>query len=725
MLGSVAARREPGAAAGLLGQHFLDAARRHGATEFNAIGAMLEILMRQPERADDADNPLRLCYTGPSPAEERQVEIERRFGLEIVCGYALSETPYGLIWPRGTRPFGTLGSRRQHPSSATSTTPRGRDDGARVAAGEVGELELRNPVDHAGLLRDARGDGRGARSTAGCAPATSSRQRRRDLHVRRPQEGGHPPARREPLAGRGRGGARRAPRRRRGGGDRRALRAVGGGREGVRGRRARDALDCRRAPRLRRASGSPRSRSPATSRSWPSCRTRPPGGWPSTSCPPSAPPTRSTSRPRRQATSERRAWLRTWIGIVDAGRITVGGRDLAGEMMGTGHAHRARVPARDAARSRRRARRGCSTPCSCRWPTTASRRRALAARLTYTGAPEALQGAVAAGLLGAGSVFLGLAGDTAAVPRRDARHGRRPRRRRRCARVARRSPSGAPPRAGGRVPGLGHPVHGAGPAHAAALRARRGGGPARRRTCACSSSSPRRTRSSAGRHAADQRRRRRRAPRSPTSASTVGIVRGFVLIARTAGLVGPPRRGGRAADRHAALPRGRPPRGRPLSSAARSASSTTAPAAASAGYGSMPRSQRHGAEQPLLPPFRDTPQTPMRQSASAQLLTSQAPGASGRDAEPTAQLPPKRVRRPSGDHIGRCAAGAVVEAPHRGAVPARHVDVSRRSATPDKAASRRASGAGARGLRSRARPRRSSLRGVLRTARQRPPLHRG
>jgi crotonobetaine/carnitine-CoA ligase len=126
---------------------FLDSARRHGATEFNAIGAMLEILMRQPERPDDAETPLRLCYTGPSPAQEWQEAFERRFGLRVVCGYALSESPYGLIWRHGTRPFGTLGSVRQHPVLGVVNEARVVDDGGHdVAQGEIGELLLRNPV---------------------------------------------------------------------------------------------------------------------------------------------------------------------------------------------------------------------------------------------------------------------------------------------------------------------------------------------------------------------------------------------------------------------------------------------------------------------------------------------------------------------------------------------------------------------------------------------------
>ena len=95
---------------------FLDAARRHGATEFNAIGAMLEILMRQPAAARTTRT--RRCGSA-TPARRPRGSGRRRWsggsGLRIVVGYAMSESPYGLIWPHGTRPFGTLGAVRQHP----------------------------------------------------------------------------------------------------------------------------------------------------------------------------------------------------------------------------------------------------------------------------------------------------------------------------------------------------------------------------------------------------------------------------------------------------------------------------------------------------------------------------------------------------------------------------------------------------------------------------------
>ena len=146
MLGSVAARASLALLPRYSAGRFLESARKHGATEFNAIGAMLEILMRRPEQPDDADTPLRLCYTGPAPPRERHLDIERRFGLRIVCGYAMSETPYGTIWPRGTRPFGTLGSIRQHPTLGVVNEGRVMHDGLPAAAGEVGELELRNPA---------------------------------------------------------------------------------------------------------------------------------------------------------------------------------------------------------------------------------------------------------------------------------------------------------------------------------------------------------------------------------------------------------------------------------------------------------------------------------------------------------------------------------------------------------------------------------------------------
>jgi crotonobetaine/carnitine-CoA ligase len=63
-----------------------------------------------------------------------------------VCGYALSESPYALIWRHGERPYGTLGSARQHPTLGHVNDARAVDDGRVVGPGETGELELRNPA---------------------------------------------------------------------------------------------------------------------------------------------------------------------------------------------------------------------------------------------------------------------------------------------------------------------------------------------------------------------------------------------------------------------------------------------------------------------------------------------------------------------------------------------------------------------------------------------------
>jgi citrate synthase len=152
-----------------------------------------------------------------------------------------------------------------------------------------------------------------------------------------------------------------------------------------------------------------------------------------------------------------RDWLRTDIGHSTSDSITLRGHDVA-ELMG-------RMSFSDVA----------FLVASGRRPTGAESRLfnavlisladhgltpiALAARLTYTGAPEALQGAVAAGLLGGGSVFLGPVEDTARfldevlarVPDERASSDE--------LQAAAAQAVGQALSAGHRIPGLGHPIH--------------------------------------------------------------------------------------------------------------------------------------------------------------------------------------------------------------------------------------------------------------------------
>src|SRR5215211_5035076 len=103
--------------------------------------------------------------------------------------------------------------------------------------------------------------------------------------------------------------------------------------------------------------------------------------------------------------------FRTSVGTADADSITVMGRDLAGELMGKVTLSelaflvvQRRMPSAEETRLFDAVL--VSLADHGLTPTV------LAARLTHTGAPESLQGAVAAGLLGAGSVFLGVVEDT-------------------------------------------------------------------------------------------------------------------------------------------------------------------------------------------------------------------------------------------------------------------------------------------------------------------------
>ncbi len=146
-LGSVAARGSlvllPAFSAG----DFIAAARRYEATEFNAIGAMLEILMRQPPRARRRRQPDPARLHGPVARSRAAVGDRGTLRLrDRVRVRAVGDAVRARLAPRNASVrLARLGAAAPRPR-ATSTTPGSSRTTAPVAAGEVGELELRNPA---------------------------------------------------------------------------------------------------------------------------------------------------------------------------------------------------------------------------------------------------------------------------------------------------------------------------------------------------------------------------------------------------------------------------------------------------------------------------------------------------------------------------------------------------------------------------------------------------
>ena len=229
-----------------------------------------------------------------------------------------------------------------------------------------------------------------------------------------------------------------------------------------------------------------------------------------------------------------RDWLRTDIGGADADSITVRGRDLASELMG-------QVTFTELAfllvQGRRADRRGDG----------AARRRAGVARRPRADADGAGGPADAHGRAGVapGRRRGGPAGRRHGVPRRRRGHGRLPGRDPRpparpptTTALARAAAALSAPRptAGGRIPGLGHPIHKVEDPRTPRIYAIAAEQGARGHTCGRCGSWP------------SAPRRRRARPLPINGAGVAGaaladlgfparIVRGFALLARTAGLV--------------------------------------------------------------------------------------------------------------------------------------------------------------------------------------------
>ncbi|MGD0946843.1 MAG: AMP-binding protein [Candidatus Binatia bacterium] len=126
---------------------FWDEVRRYGATTFNALGAMIPILLKQPPRPDDRDNPVRLVFSAATPAAAWE-EFERRFDVTIWEGYGAVDGGGFMLFNFGNGPKGSMGL----PPPGTEARVF-RDDGSECEAGEAGELVFK--VDDAELRRVA------------------------------------------------------------------------------------------------------------------------------------------------------------------------------------------------------------------------------------------------------------------------------------------------------------------------------------------------------------------------------------------------------------------------------------------------------------------------------------------------------------------------------------------------------------------------------------------
>lgn len=119
-------------------RRFWEMVRETGSTTCSGlIGALTTFLAKEPPRADDADNPLRVCTL--LPVSEETIGLAERFGFDYASGFNMTEVSSPLITTLNDRTLFSCGRAR------SGVDCRIVDDFDRpLPDGEVGELVIRS-----------------------------------------------------------------------------------------------------------------------------------------------------------------------------------------------------------------------------------------------------------------------------------------------------------------------------------------------------------------------------------------------------------------------------------------------------------------------------------------------------------------------------------------------------------------------------------------------------
>jgi len=116
---------------------FFDDCRRYGAVEFNTLGGMISLLLKEPPRPVDREHQVRVVLSAGCPAD-RWEAFEERFGVRIVEWYGLVDAPGVLL-----NDVGRVGSMGRPVGNVEFRVVD--DEDRPLPPGEVGELVFRHP----------------------------------------------------------------------------------------------------------------------------------------------------------------------------------------------------------------------------------------------------------------------------------------------------------------------------------------------------------------------------------------------------------------------------------------------------------------------------------------------------------------------------------------------------------------------------------------------------